>query len=372
MSRVRIVTDMIEKLSPKNIAFSWDNVGLQVGSPEAIVGKILICLDVNEKVIDEAINKGVQLIICHHPLIFKPLKNITNESYRGSLIIKAIQNNINIYTAHTNIDGAENGLNAYIGSMFNLKNPSILDPIVDGSIYKVTVFVPKGYEEAVSNEMANVGAGHIGNYSHCTFRTSGEGTFMALEDTNPFIGKKNELAKVEETKIETVVHEKYLRNVLDAMIKAHPYEEVAYDVYKLENPLKPTVGIGRVGILESPLLFKAIIENVKKSFEISHLKVVGNLNGIIKKIAIVNGSGSEYISRAAKLGCDLLITGDVKYHDAQLAEELNINLIDLGHYESEILFNNLIEKYLNQQFIKENINIEIIKSEVNGNPFTVV
>lgn len=372
MSTVKVITAMIEGLAPKNLAFNWDNVGLQVGSENSEVKEILLCLDVNEETIDEAIEKGVQLIVAHHPLIFSPMKTITKEDYKGKIIFKAIEHNINIYVAHTNIDGAEKGLNTYVANRLNLKNIEVLDPLDEEGYYKIVVFVPEGHVEPVAEALAGAGAGHIGNYSHCSFRSKGEGTFMPLEGTNPFIGEVKKIEKAKEIKLETIIDKRNLTRSIQALIEAHPYEEVAYDVYKLYNSKKPRLGIGRVGILDEPILFKDYIAEIKKVFNIATLKTTGNLEERIEKIAIVNGSGADYISRAKANSCDVLITGDVKYHDAQKAEELGLKLIDVGHYESEVFFMDLLNKYLTDEFIKENIHIEIINSEIDGNPFTII
>jgi len=369
---VKSITEIIEQIAPKNLALNWDNVGLQIGSLSTQVKRILLCLDVNEQVINEAIERDVQLIISHHPLIFSPIKNVTTETYKGNLIIKAIENKLNIYVAHTNIDGSEGGLNSYIAGLLNLQNTEVIDPIGEESLYKIAVFIPEGHEEIVSNELSRAGAGHIGNYSHCTFRTHGEGTFKPLEGTNPFIGEINKIECVKEIRLETIVKQRDLHKAVDAMLKAHPYEEVAYDVYKLSNIQSEKNGIGRVGELEQPVIFRDFIEHMKNVFNTKHLKVTGMIDETIKRVAVVNGSGAEYISKAAKLNCDLLITGDVKYHDAQMAEELNLKIIDVGHYESEIFFIDLLNDYLSEQFKKHNIQVEVISSCVNGNPFTII
>lgn len=372
MYNLKIITDILENIAPKELAYNWDNVGVQVGSINSSINKILICLDINEKVMEEAIKEKVQLVISHHPLIFSPIKNVTTESYTGNIITQAIKNDINIYIAHTNIDCAKDGLNTYIANLLGLNNLEILDPIKNQSYYKVAVFVPETYEEIVGNALSNSGAGHIGNYSHCSFRSTGEGTFMPLGGADPFIGKKDKLEKVKEVKIETIVPEKYLQKAIESMIDAHPYEEVAYDVYKLNNIEMPSEGIGRVGTLEDTIKLKKYITSIKEIFNTSHIKVIGELDADIKKVAIVNGSGADYISKAAGLKCDLLITGDIRYHDAQKAEELNLNVIDIGHYESELFFKDLLYNYLNKEFKKKNIDIEIINTKTDGNPFNIV
>ncbi|MDR5658002.1 Nif3-like dinuclear metal center hexameric protein [Serpentinicella sp. ANB-PHB4] len=369
MVTVKEITDIIEQLAPKKLAFNWDNVGLQVGSNGDEINKVLLCLDVNDEVINEAIEEEVQLIVAHHPLIFLPLKNILEEDYKGNIIHKAIKHNINIYIAHTNIDAAEKGLNAYIANKIRLNNLQVLDPISTQTYYKIVVFVPEEYEEKVANALSKVGAGHIGNYDHCTFRSRGQGTFRPLEGTNPFIGEKGEIVKTDEVKIETIVPKSYLSISIKQMIDAHPYEEVAYDIYKLENEEEIRNGIGRVGKLNEAVRFEELIHNLKETFSLNKCKAVGDLEDFIEKIAIVNGSGADYIKLASQKGCDLLVTGDIKYHDAQLAAELKLNLLDIGHYESEVYFKDLLFNYLEKEFIKKDINVNLLKTKTKNNPF---
>lgn len=369
--RVSNITKLLEELAPQKYAMSWDNVGLQLGGREELISRVLVCLDVTEAVLSEAIEKKIDLIICHHPIIFKPIKSVLMNNSQGRLIYKAIKNNISIYCSHTNIDIAPDGLNTYVANKLGLEKMSILDVTASEKLFKLVTFVPEEYVEQVSEAMATEGAGHIGNYSHCSFRSVGTGSFKALEGTNPFIGKIGEVEKVTEVRLETIVPEKRLDRVIEGLQEAHPYEEVAYDIYPL-TLVTDRVGIGRVGHLRNPRLLSDFIEDIKDVFKLDRLKLVGDEARSIEKVCIVNGSGAEYISAAARSLCDCLITGDVKYHEAQMASELGLNVIDAGHYETEVLFTELIAAYLEEKKKEKNMSFEVIKSNIAVNPFKYI
>ena len=240
---VKSITDIIEDLAPLNYACKWDNVGLQLGYGEDIVNRNLTKLEITDAILNEAIEKEVDMIVALHPLIFSPLKSITKDDIKGKIIYKAIQNNIAVYAAHTNMDIAPGGLNDYIAAQLDMQNTEVLDIAERIPYYKLVVFVPLGHEEKVAEAISAAGAGHIGNYSHCTFRTGGVGTFKPLEGTNPFIGVQGRLEQVEEVRLETIVPEEKLARTTQAMIKSHPYEEVAYDIYPLMNEGR-AIGVG--------------------------------------------------------------------------------------------------------------------------------
>ena len=362
---------LLEEFAPRQYAMDWDNVGLQMGGIEDTVSRILVCLDVTEEVIEEAINDKIDFIISHHPIIFKPIKNILKDNPQGSLIHKAIKNNISIYCGHTNVDIAPGGLNDYLARKLGLQATSILDVTQAEKLFKLVVFVPEEYQEDVAVAIASEGAGHIGNYSNCSFRSLGTGTFMAMEGTNPFIGEKGQLEKVQEVRLETIVSEKRLKKVIEKMLTSHPYEEVAYDLYPLSLE-GSKVGIGRIGTLQEGQRLSSLIETIKKVLKLDNVRVVGDINSSIRKLCIVNGSGAEYIKAAINNGCDCLITGDVKYHEAQMALELGLKVIDAGHFETENIFIELMANYLEARIQEERLSIEVMKSSINVNPFKVV
>lgn len=355
----------LEQLAPKKLAEDWDNVGLQIGNPRADIHKILVSLDLTKEVVEEAIDQGANMIITHHPFIFKALKSIRLDLPMGELIDTIIKNNLHIYTAHTNLDKAQNGLNDMLAKKLSLGDLEILAPTDYELLYKLVVFVPKGYEEKVKDVAGNIGAGWIGNYSHCTFDTSGTGTFRPLENTKPFIGTIGKTEKVEEQKIEMIVSQKDLSKTVRAIIKAHPYEEVAYDIYPLENKTL-SFGLGRIGKLDKALSYNQFLDTIKKTLNLQFLRIAGTKKESIKKVALCSGSGSEFMHKAAMQGADAYITGDVKYHEAQQAKDLNILLIDASHFATEIIVMDGLKKYLDKEFDKDKREIEVVVSKMNN------
>ena len=364
--KLKSLIKQIEKKYPLNLAYDWDNVGLLVGDYENEVKKIMVVLEANEEVVNEAIEKEIDLIITHHPFIFSKMKKVTTQDLKGKLIHKLIKNNISIYSMHTNFDIAFDGLNDYFVELLNLKDAKILEKTNSEVLYKLAVYVPKTHLDKVRSALGNADAGYLGNYKECSFSIEGEGRFKPCEGANPYIGEEGALESVNEVKIETIVPQKILGGVINAMIKSHPYEEVAYDLYKLENKGE-SVGLGRYGKLEEKMTFKDLGMILKEKLNIKHLRVVGNLEDEISKVAIVTGSGADMVKKAFKSGCDVLITGDMKYHDAQDTLDMGMKVIDCGHFDTEKVFADIMFKYLD-----ENFDIDIIKSDVNLNPFDII
>ncbi|CEN78073.1 Nif3-like dinuclear metal center hexameric protein [Paraclostridium sordellii] len=364
--KLKSLIKQIEKKYPLNLAYDWDNVGLLVGDYENEVNKIMVALEANEKVVNEAIEKEIDLIITHHPFIFSKMKKVTTQDLKGKLIHKLIKNNISIYSMHTNFDIAFDGLNDYFVELLNLKDAKILEKTNSEVLYKLAVYVPKTHLDKVRSALGNADAGHLGNYKECSFSIEGEGRFKPCEGANPYIGEEGALESVNEVKIETIVPQKNLGGVINAMIKSHPYEEVAYDLYKLENKGE-AVGLGRYGKLEEKITFKDLGMILKEKLDIKYIRVVGNLEDEISKVAIVTGSGADMVKKAFKYGCDVLITGDMKYHDAQDTLDMGMKVIDCGHFDTEKVFADIMFKYLD-----ENFDIDIIKSDVNLNPFDII
>ena len=368
MANLQQIITLMSKLAPQSEAMDWDNVGIQVGDYSNNIEKVLISLDINNNVIDEAIDNNIDLIISHHPLIFNGLKNIHTQTATGNIIIKAIKNNIAIYSAHTNMDIAEEGLNDFLADKLDIVDPEVLSIENEHKRYKLAVYVPMEDADNLREVLFEKGAGVIGNYSKTSFNINGKGTFKPGDNTNPHIGNKGQNEKVKETKIETIVNSKDIQKVIKAMIRNHPYEEVAYDVYEL--PLQSYyTGIGRIGYLNKEITLEEYSKKIKSVLNIDKLKVRGNLNQKIKKIAICSGSGADFINNANSQGADLYITGDVKFHEAQLAEELDLNLIDAGHFETEVIFKELVFDYLKNKFKENTLDVEIYKSKVSTNPW---
>lgn len=364
--KLKSLIKKIEAKYPTNLAYDWDNVGLLVGDAEEEIDKVLVCLEANEAIVEEAINNNVNLIVTHHPFIFGKMKKITTSDFKGKLIHKLIKNNIAVYSMHTNFDIAFDGLNDYFMEVMGFENSKILDVINTETLYKIVVYVPKTHEDKVREALGKSGAGHIGNYSDCTFNTDGKGTFRPLEGTNPFIGELDKLEVVDEVKIETIVPQRILGGVISAMIKAHPYEEVAYDLYKLENK-GSAVGLGRIAALKESMSLKELSMMIKEKLNMDALRVVGSLDTNIKKVAVVTGSGADLAKKAQRSGADVLITGDVKYHDAQDAIDAGMCIIDCNHFESEDIFKDVMKRFLD-----DIDDISVIKSRININPFSIL
>ncbi len=369
MINLQQIVSTMSKLASHSEALEWDNVGLQVGDYNNEIKKILVALDINEQIIEEAIEKNADLVITHHPLIFNGIDNIHTQTSKGRTIFKAIKNGIAIYSAHTNMDIAQGGLNDFFADKLNILNTELLSKENEIGLYKLAVYTPFDSVEEVKEALFNKGAGEIGNYSKTSFSIKGEGTFLPGDDTDPHIGKNGELEKVDEIKIETVVPENKVDNVIRGMLKVHPYEEVAYDVYKLPYQSEYN-GLGRIGELENPISLKDYCKTIKNKLNIEKLKVRGNMEDKIKKVAICTGAGADFISLANAKGADLYITGDVKYHEAQLAEALDLNLVDAGHYETEIIFKELIGNYLLEAKEENNLEFELLISNNNTNPWS--
>ena len=359
------VFKIMENWAPKNFAYDWDNVGLQVGSFNKPVNKIMITLDVLESVVDEAIESNADLIIAHHPLLFKSIKQIDTDSPNGRIIQKLIQHHISVYASHTNLDAAEGGVNDMLCDVLDIKTREVLVHTETEKLYKIVVFVPKTYVSDMQDVLSSSDAGHIGNYSHCTFQTEGQGTFKPLDGTKPYIGSRDKVEFVDEVKIETIVQEGKVQHTINAMIKAHPYEEVAYDIYPLKN-IGKKYGIGRIGSLDKAISLDKFCEHIKTVFDIPRLRVIGDLTKTVKNIAVLGGSGEKYIHLARQMGADAYITGDMTFHTAQDAWQSGLSVIDPGHYIEKIM-KHATKSYLDGKL--KQCGIEIFTSRSNTDPF---
>jgi len=334
------LTNTLDRLFNKTLALQGDPVGLQVGKLENDISKALITLDINFDVIDEAIKEKVDLIIAHHPLLFDPVKNILGSDTKGRMLFKLIENNIAVYIAHTNFDAMHDGLNQGIAEMIGFKNIEILER-TSMQWYKFAVFVPPETADAVRDAVFENGGGSWANYSSCSFNTKGTGTFMPLEKARPYSGKKGEVNFVEEIRIECVVEEKNLAKLVNSVIKAHPYEEPAYDICKLEN-LHGNSSLACKGNLEPAQLLQAFMKNLKKSLNLDFLRFavpagIDITNMLVKSAALINGSANAFTDRVAvqNLDCELIIVGELKYSKVSEIVQCGKVLIELGHGESE-------------------------------------
>lgn len=362
------VFTLIEDLAPRRLAESWDRVGLQVGDPRTGVSKVLLTLDVTPGVVEEAKEKGAELIVSHHPLMLKPLTSICLDRPDGELIATLIRSGITVYAAHTNLDIAPGGVSFALAKKLGLGNLSVLHPTGRERYLKLAVFVPEEHLEPVRLAILEAGAGWIGRYSHCSFKTQGTGTFKPLEGTRPYIGSPGHLEQVAEFKLETALPAANIKRVIGAMLKAHPYEEVAYDVYPLEKD-GPAYGLGMVGTLPEPLTFRRFVQTVREALSQPGVKAGGHPESMVRKVAVCGGSGAELWTDALGSGADTYVTGDVKYHTAQDMLGAGLKFVDAGHYGTEAAVLSTLCDYLQGRFRAENMAVEVLLSQTNTDPF---
>ena len=359
--KIQDITSLLEKLAPPSLQESYDNAGLLTGNLSWECTGIIVSLDATEDIVQEAISKKCNLIVAHHPIIFKGLKKITGKNYVEQTIITAIKNDIAIYAIHTNLDNVLQGVNGKIADMLGLINRKILVP-KENLLQKLAVFVPVDHKEKLLEALFAAGAGNIGNYSECSFGTTGTGSFKAGENTNPFVGTKAERHYENEVKIEVIFPVWIERQLLNAMKVAHPYEEIAFDIYSLNNSYEQT-GSGLIGELEKEINEKAFLEQLKKIFKLSVIRHTGFTGKTVKKVALCGGAGSFLTVAAKAAGADVYISSDIKYHEFFDAEG-SLLLADIGHYESEQFTIDLLFDILSENFP----NFAVLKTGVNTNP----
>ncbi|MDF2566746.1 MAG: hypothetical protein K0R90_202 [Oscillospiraceae bacterium] len=362
MTTVRDVYSYINEIAPLRLAEKWDNCGLIVGDMDRQVRNCMVVLDVTQAVIDEACENAVDLIISHHPIIFEAQKQILSQS----LVYKLIQNGISVISAHTNLDIAQGGINDVLAERLGLKKTKVLEVTDCTYDYKIITFAPKEYEQKVKDAMSLAGAGKLENYSSCAFVSRGEGSFLPMEGSNAFIGQVGEIETVEESRIEMICPWQSLSSVLNAMLKAHPYEQPAFDVFE-NHAIKREDGIGRVGELEkeqSPEQFASFVKNVLGCERVRFSKG----KDTVKKVAICSGAGSSVFKHAVSMEADAFVSGDIK-HDVMVdAKKFGITVIDAGHFETENIIIEVLEEHLSQKFN----NFTIIKSKQNSCPYEFI
>lgn len=361
MVKIKEVSEYLESIAPRSLQESYDNSGLIVGSPSQRVTGILVSLDCTEEVIKEARKRKCNLVVCHHPIIFRGLKGLTGKTYVERTVMAAIKADIAIYAIHTNLDNVLTGVNNKICERIGLTNTRILVP-QEGNLAKLETFVPPSYRNKVLFAIHQAGAGNIGNYSRCSFTTRGVGTFEPNSKAKPKVGKRNTLENVEEERIEVIFPKDLKQKVLLALEKAHPYEEVAYYLHDLQNWNNET-GAGMIGKLEAPMNTRTFLNHLKKRFRLKSLRHTDIIKPKVQKIAVCGGAGSFLIQEAKKAGADVFITADIKYHEFFDAEN-SILLADIGHYESEVFTKDLLSKLLRQKFSNFAVNL----AKTNTNP----
>lgn len=358
---IKDIIASLETIAPLSFQESYDNAGLQVGSPEKQVEAALICLDVTEDVLDEAIAIGAGLIISHHPVIFGGIKKLTGGSYTERILVQAVRNDLAIYSSHTNLDAVSGGVSTRLGEKLGLKDIRVLAPM-EGQLRKLVFFVPPAHSDKVRQAIFKAGAGHIGAYDMCSFGIPGEGTFRGGEDSDPFVGEKGKMHTEAELRIETIYPQFREKGIIRALLAEHPYEEVAYDIYPLENRYEQA-GMGIIGSLPEALKEKDFLGLLRKTFGsgvIRHSRLLGKPVGAV---AACGGSGSSLLGKAISSGAQAIVSGDFKYHRFFDADG-RILIADIGHFESERFTSEVFYEHLKENFPTFALHL----SEQNTNP----
>lgn len=360
--QIKDLVRYLEQIAPSVYQESYDNAGLIVGDPNQMITGVLIALDSTEAVLEEAIQKQCNIVVAHHPIVFGGLKTFTGKNYVERVVMKAIKHDIAIYAAHTNLDNVyENGVNGKIAEKLGLEQCRILSP-KRGILQKLCVFVPETAIDAVRDALFEAGAGYIGNYSECSFASKGEGSFKGNATSNPHVGEPNKRHYEPEQKLEVVVPKAQTGQVIGALLQAHPYEEVAYDLLPLNNNHEQ-VGSGMVGNLAVPMESTAFLKLVKEQLNTACIRHTAICTPTVQRVAVCGGAGSFLLNQAIRAKADVFITGDYKYHQFFDAEN-RIIIADVGHYESEQFTIELFYELLTQKFL----NFAIHCTEVNTNP----
>jgi len=361
---------MIHGLYPPDLAEDWDNVGLQAGDPGSTVTRVLVSLDPTEEAVAQALRRNCQALLTHHPLILRPLKNITPSDETGRTTLTAIRNNISLIAAHTNLDSAPQGLNDWLAARLGVQDTAVLEE-TSAELVKLVVFVPRDHAESVAEAIFSAGAGHIGKYSHCSFRVAGTGSFLPGDEAQPYLGRRGELEQVDEVRFETILPRRLSGKVLDKMLRAHPYEEVAYDLYPLHNRLQGS-GLGRYGTLSADTTLHEFALQVKEALGISTLRLVGDPQRTVRKVAVCGGSGASLLGVADRHGVDALVTGDIKYHEARQAEQRGIAVLDAGHFGTEHIVIAGLASALEAEAQRRGLELEFLHMDTEADPFITV
>lgn len=359
--QIKDITHHLENIAPLALQESYDNSGLIVGDKKTEVTKVLVSLDCTEEIVQEAMDRGCNLIVSHHPIVFSGLKKLNGKNYIERTIIKAIKNDIAIYAIHTNLDNVlQNGVNQKIAAKIGLENIKILSPKSD-TLFKIVTFCPTNDAEKVRNAIFNAGAGVIGNYNECSFNTTGEGTFKANKEAIPYVGEHDKRHTENEVRIETIFPTHLQNIVVNALIEVHPYEEVAYDIYPIKNK-HPQIGAGIIGDLKEGLPANQFLKQLKLNLKAEGIRYTA-FEKEIKKVAVCGGSGSFLLNDVLRQNADAFVTGDFKYHQFFDAEN-QLMIADVGHYESEQFTIELLGEILTKKFT----NFAVLLTDVNTNP----
>lgn len=360
--QVKDIIQAIEAYAPPSYQEGYDNSGLQIGNPYDEVTGVLISLDITEEVLQEAAENGANMIVAHHPLLFSGLKQISGRNYIERIVRTAIKKDIALYACHTNMDNVHNGVNAKIAEKLGLTDTRILSPM-GNSLYKLCTYAPANAADKVRDSLFAAGAGTVGAYYECSFNTNGQGTFRPSEGTNPTIGKAGgSREQVDEVKIEVLADKAHTGKIINALKKAHPYEEVAYELIALHNTHQD-IGAGMVGTLPQPISEADFLAHIKSSMHTPCIRHTALLGRQVQTVAVCGGSGSFLLGQAIAAGVDFFITGDFKYHQFFDADKQTV-IADIGHYESEQFTGEIFKDIINRKFP----NFATLLSRVSTNP----
>ncbi len=350
--------------------FTWampgDRVGLEVGHPEAPIHRVLVTLEATPGVVAEAQQRGAQLLLTHHPLLYHPLKEVREDQPGGRLLAALIRAGITAVCCHTNLDVAPRGLNDYLAELLELTDVKVLAPTATDPLYKLTVFVPGGYEDRVLQALAGAGLGIIGRYSHCSYAGRGQGTYRPLAGARPFRGEAAKLSRAVESRLEMLAPESRVQAALKGLKEVHPYEEPVYDLYPLKNSGSP-LGLGRVGDWPEPQPFPQVISRVKEIFRVSRVRVWGRPREQLRRAAVLGGSGGDFILKAQEMGAEIYITGEVRHHQVP-PEMADFAVLEVGHFASEVVFMAPWAQALQAFFHEAGLEVEVLTATETAGP----
>jgi dinuclear metal center YbgI/SA1388 family protein len=371
MPCVQDIISIMEEWVPSHLAESWDAVGLQVGNKNWPVRSIWVALDPLPEVVAAACGRDVDLLITHHPLLMNPLKNVDFNAPVGSILYQSAVHRLAIYSAHTNLDKVSGGLNDILAARIGLDRVKMLVPEMDADFCKLVLFVPVDYEQQMLNALFQTPVGIIGEYSCCSFRNAGTGSFLPGNQAKPFIGKSGEISHVDEIRIETLVKKKDISAVLTHVRSHHPYQTMACDVYPL-LPAESPHGLGRTGMLTESMTLFQLARSIKEKLGLPTVKISGDPNMMVHRAAVCSGSGSSLLKSFFASNADVFISGDIRYHDARDVESAGKALIDIGHFPSEHLMIDPVCDYLRRRISGASWEISVTAYQLEKDPFTVL
>jgi dinuclear metal center YbgI/SA1388 family protein len=366
LTSVQQIVESIDTLAPWDLAEAWDHVGLQIGSPNREVQRVLVAVDLNSEVLKEGLKQKVDGFVVHHPLLFKPVFKLDPEVATGYYLSSLIKNDLFLIAAHTNIDNAEYGLNRYLAGSLGLKEGSAIEAVLSEKC-KIIVFTPESHLTVIREAMSRAGAGIVGNYSDCSFEIRGNGTFRPNSEARPYLGEVNQFETVAEIRLEMIAEQRNLAKILKAISESHPYEEPAMDIYPLHNSSRH--GLGCIGSLDPGIAFEDLCRIVQNKLKAKSLRVLGESRKLINRLAICAGSGHGLLSQVIRQGADAYLTGELNYHDYQTAEGSGLTIIEAGHWTTEHCFIPLITDYLKKVFAGDPDFIVIQAASIEAEPY---